>query len=319
MLRMFDPNTRSTMTRRSSSLASLCLVAATMGACDGPEATPVVVDPGAEEEDDEPSTPEVKPPGPEGDGEEVDEDACKPLPVGRPRVMFVLDKSSSMTNSGQEAGAPAVDGEPTRWAKLHAVVGAIADELAGDVAMGAVLFPSTYAETAGGSVCDVRTVPEAAVGPYRAADLMSLLPPARSKGFLGGSPAEAAYTTALDHLEGMGGSAPTAIVLVSDGGHNCADDASPLVPADGGLAELVAFARDSLQIQTFVIGIDVAHGDPTMTHGDPDAILREIALAGGAAHGELGYFTTADAGALNDALGSFVGRASGASTTTTCR
>jgi hypothetical protein len=233
--------------------------------------------------------------------------------VVRPRVMFVLDKSSSMTNSGKESGAPAEDGL-SRWAQLHAVVGALADGMEGEAVMGAVLFPSTYAETAREAVCDVRAVPEAAVGPYRAADLMGLLPPADAEMFLGGSPAQAAYATALDHLATLGGAAPTAIVLVTDGGLNCADDTAPLDTADDGLAELVAFARDSLQIQTFVIGVGVAPGDQTVPKVDPDAALREIALAGGAAHGERGYFTISDAQPLVQALGTFVDRGGGDAT-----
>ena len=301
------------MTRRCSTLASFCLVA-TLSGCDAPEDVPAA-DPGAAEA--EPDEPEVETPEPADDDEAADQEECEPAPVVRPRVMFVLDKSSSMTNSGKETGAPAEDGL-SRWGQLHAVVGALADEMEGEAVMGAVLFPSTYAETAREATCDVRAVPEAAVGPYRAADLMGLLPPADAAMFLGGSPAQAAYATALDHLATLGGAAPTAIVLITDGGLNCVDDLAPLDSADDGLAELVTFARDSLQIQTFVIGVGVAPGDQVVPKGDPDAALREIALAGGAAHGERGYFTGSDAQPLAAALATFMDRASGDAATTAC-
>ncbi len=301
------------MTRRCSTLASFCLVA-TLSGCDAPEDVPAA-DPGAAEA--EPDEPEVETPEPADDDEAADQEECEPAPVVRPRVMFVLDKSSSMTNSGKETGAP-TEGGLSRWGQLHAVVGALADEMEGEAVMGAVLFPSTYAETAREATCDVRAVPEAAVGPYRAADLVGLLPPADAGMFLGGSPAQAAYATALDHLATLGGAAPTAIVLITDGGLNCVDDLAPLDSADDGLAELVTFARDSLQIQTFVIGVGVAPGDQVVPNGDPDAALREIALAGGAAHGERGYFTSSDAQPLAAALATFMDRASGDAATTAC-
>lgn len=310
MRRTFRPETRSTMTRRCSSLASLCLFAVTLPACDAPEVA-LPAGPGAEDEpESEPETPEAA-----DDDEDAEEEDCKPAPVVHPRVMFVLDKSSSMTNTGEESGGAAKEEGLSRWAQLHAVVGALADGMEGEAVMGAVLFPSTYAEAASEAVCDVRAVPEVAVGPYRAADLMGLLPPAESAEFLGGSPAQAAYATALDHLETLGGAAPTAIVLISDGGLNCTDEAAPLDTADDGLAELVAFARDSLQIQTFVIGVGVAPGDQTVPNGDPDAALREIAWAGGAAHGERGYFTVSDAEPLVSALRGFMGPAGAAEST----
>jgi len=299
------------MTRRCSSLASLCLFAVTLSACDAPEVAPPA---GSGAEDEPESEPEIQTPGPEDEGEDAEGEDCKPTPAVRPRVMFVLDKSSSMTNTGQESGGVAKEDGLSRWAQLHAVVGALADGMEGEAVMGAVLFPSTYAETAREAVCDVRAVPEVAAGPYRAADLMGLLPPAGSAEFFGGSPAQAAYATALDHLETLGGAAPTAIVLISDGGLNCTDEVAPLDTADDGLAELVAFARDSLQIQTFVIGVGVAPGDQAVPNGDPDAALREIALAGGAANGERGYFTASDAEPLVSALSVFMG-ASGASET----
>lgn len=289
------------MTRRSI-LTTLCLVACTLPACDAPGAVPPEGSGAAEDM----AEPEPHADSPADDGEDADKNDCKPAPAALPRVMFVLDKSSSMTNTGKESGWAAEDDGPSRWAQLHTLVGALADGMEGEAAMGAVLFPSTYAEAAGEAVCDVRAVPEAAVGPYRAADLMGLLPPADAEEFLGGSPAQAAYATALDHLETLGGPAPTAIVLITDGGINCADDAAPLDRADDDLAELVAFARDSLQIQTFVIGVGVAPGDQLVPNGDPDAALREIALAGGAANGERGYFTFSERLPLVSALNSFV-------------
>jgi hypothetical protein len=303
------------MTRRYTNFASLYLVAATLTACDAaPESMPSASSDGAEAQ----PQPEADIDTPEAEGDdEVDVD-CEPAPVVRPRVMFVLDKSSSMTNSGLETGEPAEDGGLSRWAQLHALVGALADGMESEVLTGAVLFPSTYAEAVREAVCDVRSVPEAAVGPYRAADLMDRLPSADAANFLGGSPAQAAYATALDHLDSLGGSAPTAIVLITDGGLNCVDEESPLGMVDDGLAELVGFARDSLQIQTFVIGVGVAPGEQKVPHGDPDAALREIALAGGAAHGDRGYFTIAEAQPLSQALDTFVGRAGADTNTTAC-
>lgn len=294
------------MTRRSTSLTSLSFFFGALLACDAaPESTPADDAPA---EQNEPPTAEEPAPAPEEEAaEEPDEVDCEPAPTVPPRVMFVLDKSNSMTGGGSESGATD-DGSPTRWAQLHALVGEIVAGLEAEAQTGAVLFPSSYAETSD-ALCDVRSVPEAALGPYRAAELLKRLPPAHAQGFRGGSPAQAAYATALDHLESTGASGPTAIVLITDGGLNCASEESPLGAPDREFAELVAFARDSLQIQTFVIGVGVAPGEQKVPFVDPDAALREIALAGGAAYGERGYFTIVDAQPLATALSTLVDRA----------
>lgn len=308
------------MTRRYTHLASLTVLAATLSACDAaPEHAPaddsVASEPAAQ--DPEPAAEDDADEEHAEDAEEPEDAACVPTPPAVPRVMFVLDKSSSMTNSGSETSTPVEEGSLSRWGQLHALVGGLAVRMESEALTGAVLFPSSYAETSD-SLCDVRSVPEAGLGPYRAADLLKRLPRADAEGFRGGSPAQAAYATALDHLERAGEAAPTAIVLITDGGINCADDESPLGSADRDFVELVAFARESLQIQTFVIGVDVAPGEQKMPYLDRDVMLREIALAGGAAHGERGYFAVGEAERLAEALTTFVGHVGVTAAATAC-
>jgi hypothetical protein len=308
------------MTRRYTCLASLTLLAATLAACDAaPEQTPA--------DEAIASEPDAQAPAPAAeddaddeqaeDADDAEEPVCVPPAPARPRVMFVLDKSSSMTGDGVETGATVVEGSPTRWGQLHALVGELALGMEEEALMGAVLFPSSYAETSD-TLCDVRSVPEAGLGPYRAADLLKRLPPADAEGFRGGSPAQAAYATALDHLDRAGETAPSAIVLITDGGINCAADESPLGSADRDFVDLVAFARESLQIQTFVIGVDVAPGEQKLPYLDPDVMLREIALAGGTARGERGYFAVGEAQPLVEALTEFVGHADVTAAATAC-
>lgn len=298
------------MTRRQTSLPSLCLsFGALLAACDAPSAPPVSAGPVAAE-------PKVEPEDDLDPSDEADEadgaDECEPRPAALPRIVFVLDRSSSMdAGGGLESGEPHGVGERSRWALLHATVARAAEVLAGQAQLGAVLFPSSFADINRDAACDVLTVPDVPVGPYTARGLLKRLPRADAGGFLGGSPVAAAYTTALEHLENADDGTPAAIVLVTDGGANCVDDADLGGAADHDLVDLVAFARNSRGVHTFVVGVDVVDATIERPAINPDESLREIARAGGVARAGAGYFSAHDPAPLAEALADFAASAQG--------
>lgn len=294
----------------ATAIATMCL--SLLPGCDPAPEAMQPADAREPEVEDEPAPPSDETPPSE-------EEECVTVPKARPRLMFVLDKSSSMAGGSRESSSAPAPGELSRWAQLHALVGALAGRADEAAQFGAVLFPSSYAEASREAACDVRTVPEVAMGVYAADDLLGRLPAANVPEFFGGSPVQAAYATALDHLGGLGDAAPAAIVLITDGGINCVDDVDPLGVYDTEFADMVASARDELKIPTFVVGIGVDDEGVKIPNANLRPGLREIALAGGEAHGELGYFSPEEPGALVKAVEAFIARAQDeVGTVTTC-
>lgn len=279
--------------RKSMLLAALAL---SLGCDPAPASAP---------EPREPARPEVTEPSA---SDELDDDgdggACVPAPGPKApagRLMFVLDKSSSM-GAGSRESAPALLGRPSRWAKAHALVSALAGRFEGEAELGASLFPSRYADVGGEAVqCDLLDIPDLPVGDHGADVLLARLP-ADEVDFAGGSPATLALRMAAKHLGDLPEGPPAAIVLVTDGGANCADEAAPLVQFDESLADVVAFTHDELHIPTFVVAAAPSSQEQAVPKIDPREALREIALAGGVPHPDDGYFDVADPEALAAAI-----------------
>lgn len=227
------------------------------------------------------------------------------LPAGR--LMFVLDKSSSM-GAGSRESAPPLLGRPSRWAKAHALVTALAQRFEGQTDLGATLFPSHYADVGGEPVqCDLLDVPDLPVGGYTAEQLLARLPAADEVDFVGGSPATMAMRLAGAHLSDLPGDLPAAIVLVTDGGANCSDATAPLETFDDYLEEVVGLAYDQLQIPTFVVSAAASSSEQTVPKVAPREALRAIALAGGVPEPEHGYFDVEDPEALAAAIAEHFG------------
>lgn len=290
------------MTARTLTLlTALCL----MPGCDAPPTSG----------GDGPDAP-VAGPGAEEDADLTEDPACEPGPEGAaPRVLFVIDKSSSM-GAGTQESAPPLLGRPSRWARAHALVAELTARVEGEAQFGALLFPSGYADVGGEAVaCDVLDVPDLPVGAYTSAQLVERLPAAETVDFAGGSPASQAMWTALHHLVTQPSrGAKTAIVLVTDGGANCADEDAPLAAFDADLADVVAFARDSMEIPTFVVGVDPTDAAQVIPAVNPREALAAVARAGGAPHPETGFYAVDDAGGVLAALTERLGVGAAAAT-----
>lgn len=241
------------------------------------------------------------------EAEDEGPDGCAVRPSPLPRVLFVLDRSDSMGLGARESAPALLDG-PSRWARAHALVQALSERLEGAAELGAALFPSSFAAVGGEAAqCDVLEVPDVAVGPWSSAELLARLPAADELGLVGGSPAAQGMWTALEHVRALGVGPATTIVLVTDGGANCADEAAPLADFDEGLEDVVAFARDELGVVTLVVGAAPASAPQQVPAVDAREALREIALAGGAPSAGAGYYDVDDADALASALAQTLG------------
>lgn len=238
------------------------------------------------------------------DGETPDGGECATRRPPRPaaRLMFVLDKSSSM-GAGTRESAPALLGGPSRWERTHALVAALSERFAGEAQLGATLFPSRFADVGGEAVqCDVLELPDLPIGQASAEQVIARLPAAGALEFAGGSPASAAMWTALQHIATLEIGPPTAIVLVTDGGANCADDEAPLANFDADLDEVVAFAHDTMGVATFVVAAAPSSQPQNVPAVDARAALREIAFAGGVPHPQDWYFDVRDVDGLEAAI-----------------
>lgn len=242
-----------------------------------------------------------------------------------PRVVLVLDKSGSMIAKGKteepgEVGdgfwdhdGDAATPEITRWMSLHSVVESIFAGLDSALNFGAVLFPSTAAQSEYNQIaCLVDDAPLVSVGPMTGASILAAIPPADALDLQGGTPASAGMKVAIEELQGLQDTEPKFIVLITDGAANCREDAASNADRfekyDDNLPVLVADAA-AMGLPTYVIGIDILDlVSPSISDGNPDATntyvkLNELAEAGGTARpGDEKFFNATNQIELQAAL-----------------
>lgn len=230
------------------------------------------------------------PDAPPDAGRDAPIDACSEssfaLTPIRPEIMFVVDRSTSMSWSLTGPSGPG----PTRWSIL---VDALREQLPAYDArsdMGLTLYP---AEGTGAERCSAAVDPQVDPAAMQAEPILERVT-ASSPG--GRTPTAAALESAerwfLTHPDI---SHVRAVVLATDGAPNCNDSLDPRrcpctggaglpIGCMGGDAQLCLDDARTLaiierlaarEVPTFVIGID---GDPDPALSD---VLREMALAGG--------------------------------------
>lgn len=212
-------------------------------------------------------------------GRDAPIDACAESAIAlrpiRPEVMFVLDRSTSMSWSLTGPDGPG----PTRWSILIDALGMQLPRYDMDSDMGLLLYPQV-----GGERCSVSTDPALAPAPRNA---RAVLDRVNSTGPGGRTPTAAALNTALRFFTTHPDpSHVRAVVLATDGAPNCnaALDANRCACTNGaGLPVGMCFmdgtlclddvetitAIESLAsegVPTYVVGID----------GDPDPALSEV-------------------------------------------
>lgn len=224
----------------------------------------------------------------------------------RPNVMLVLDRSGSMTADDERwdhDNRPETD-PVTRWSSLHGVTSDLLGRFDDRMHFGAVLFPSQDAQSNWAEACPTADAADVEVGPQGAAQIVTMLPGANAT-TEGGTPTQAGFLNAIDHLNGLESEAPRAIVLVTDGAANCVGD-DPLA-YDGEVEEVVAQARLD-GVLTYLVGIDIKQQEPADEQDDvevrdPIEDMNAIARAGGAPKvGAEAFYNVFDEAALDSAL-----------------
>ena len=245
------------------------------------------------------------------DGEECDDgnninddgctDACELPPCDEiavvlqptpPNVMLVLDKSGSMFSNtwdhDNNGGTPQI----TRWNSLYQVVDGVVTTFDNQIRFGANLFPSVQAQNVyGPAACLTSDFPEVTVGPNNANAILGDIPAANTINSYGGTPATIGIDTAANHLSNQNPMNPRVIILVTDGAANCDQGAQNNFQLfevyDSALPARVADALADDDIQTFVVGIDIANQlSGNGVDGEPNSInptveLNAVAQAGG--------------------------------------
>ena len=183
-------------------------------------------------------------------------------------LLFVFDRSGSM-----DAAPTTGPGPPTRWSIAGDAVRAVLAEMDGDTNVGMLLFPPQ------GSMCNVALgarVPQVPIAPLSASGAAITLELSRTPDGVA-TPIFDALRSGWSHLGALGARGERALVLVTDGRENCADDERDAV---------LAQATDELRTNghlTFVIGLTQSNTE-----------LSTLALNGGTRRNDtcLGQCTT---------------------------
>ena len=230
-----------------------------------------------------------------------DEDSS--VPVVRPKVMLVLDRSGSMTDVTWDHDRDSGTAEVTRWFSLHGVVSSLVDVHGDRLDLGATLFPSAEArKDTWEQACIAPTAPDVPVGAGQGEAILAAMPDAAAL-LEGATPATSAYLAALDHLTGIEGEDPRVMVLVTDGVANCSTDTDHPARYDSELREAVQQANETLGITTYVVGIGISSEFDDGAQVVPHDALDEVAAVGGAARdGTAAYYDVFDEVELQAAL-----------------
>ena len=223
----------------------------------------------------------------------------------RPTVMFVLDRSRSMTI------AISAGSSQTRWQALGSALGAVLPQVTNAVDLGALLFPSAES---GAQSCSVATKADLSPAAGNVAALTKLMNSTAPDGF---TPTASAIDTAASVvLNVRAATTARALVLATDGAPDCnsALDFRTCRCANGatgrgrcGNAEQclddtrtvdVISSYEARGLPTYVIGIQ-SEGDTSFS-----GVLNAMADAGGRpkAGGGLRYYAASSEADLNAAL-----------------
>ncbi len=203
-------------------------------------------------------------------------------------LVFVLDKSGSMTNEtwdhDDDLNTPVV----TRWQSLFTVVESIVTQFDGTLRFGAKLFPKKDAGAfLATGACDVDPGVEVPVAAGNGAAVLAGIPEGDAM-VQGGTPMQSGVSEAFDYLLDLSDDYDKAIVLVADGEISCEENFFTVV------AEASGMWMDH-GIGTYVVGIDV--------NEQTEADLNTLALVGGKPNdGDFAFFQTHNEVELQEAF-----------------
>ncbi|MCA9685807.1 MAG: VWA domain-containing protein, partial [Myxococcales bacterium] len=211
-------------------------------------------------------------------------DNLAPVP---PSVLFLLDRSGSMMETGFDADDP----DKSRWQSLHEAVQEVV--LAGDmdayVEFGAKTFSSK-----GWGACGVSPTLDVPMDLDNGELLLQVIPGADTV-VNGGTPTNLALETTMTYMESYETDSDKFVILITDGRIGCTNDDAQAI------ADAVAVIDEALtvhEITTYVVGIAPSVFGPNIDQ------LNAMAVAGGAPTGIPGqeYYLANDADMLAAAL-----------------
>ncbi|MGH1344053.1 MAG: hypothetical protein ACRBN8_21015 [Nannocystales bacterium] len=252
-------------------------------------------------------TPEVKEEVPVEDGPNCGEQSIV-FDFATPQVMLVLDKSGSMASNTWDHDRDDATAEITRWASLHQVVQNVTTDFDARMEMGAVLFPAIDAPNESNALaCSMGEAPDAGLSAMGGDAVLGSLPAADSASIFGGTPATAGVRMAAAHLLDVQSEQPQAIVLITDGAANCAEDSigSGLFLQYDSALPVAAAEAFAAGIPVYVVGIDIEDELLELPVANPWERLSEVADYGGVPRdGDVPFYDVFDEVELDAALAS---------------
>ena len=211
--------------------------------------------------DDSGTTAAIDPPMPC----QIETTKITPIP---PSVLFVLDKSGSMSMEQWDHDDNPQTPNVTRWFSLHGVVQSIVTKFNKTVEFGVKLYPKIDAGSyIDKGACIVNPGVEVEIAPMNANGVLAGIPTADFQ-VLGGTPIEAGLKEAFAYLQALDPSKQRFALMVADG------EISKTCPGEVYKEALGAVTTaHAMGISTYVVGIDV---DPSISEQ-----LGSLAQAGG--------------------------------------
>ena len=183
----------------------------------------------------------------EGDGSCFEADLD--MGVVPPNILFLIDKSSSMTMTWQDGGA-----NTPRWNSLRSVVESVTDGLDPHVNFGVKVYPRL---DSGFGECNVDAGADVDFALDNGPLILSTLPP-NNAALQGSTPTQPGVESAIAYLNSVYDADPVgtptqAMILIADGGIGCDGSSGQTTAAIAG-----AYAQAPNSISTYVVGIDIS-------------------------------------------------------------
>ncbi len=194
---------------------------------------------------------------------QVEETEIDPIPSD---VLFVLDKSGSMSMEKWDHDSNLQTPTITRWKSLHSVVEAVVTDFDDRLNFGAKLYPKIDAGSyINHGACEITPGIEVPVAADNADALLDGIPGPEFE-VLGGTPSFQALSESYKYLNTLMTGLDAAVIFITDGEISCDNPPAAAIAA-------ISNAWDNSQIPTYVVGIDV--------DAQTSSQLNSFALAGG--------------------------------------
>ncbi|MEZ4447992.1 MAG: vWA domain-containing protein [Nannocystaceae bacterium] len=194
---------------------------------------------------------------------QVEETPIEPIPSD---VLFVLDKSGSMSMQLWDHDNNLQTPNVTRWKSLYNVVEGVVTKFDDKLNFGAKLFPKidagSYVEQ---GACEIDPGVEVPVAPNNAVALLAGIPGPDFM-VLGGTPSYQALDAGFTYVNTLMTGLDAAVIFITDGEISCDNPPAAAIAA-------ISDAWDKQGVPTYVVGIDV--------DAQTSAQLDQFAVAGG--------------------------------------